>query len=360
MSVNTIPLNMMQEFIELNQKTLAGMTAFSKLREEDIAVGTAPKEEIYRENKMVLYHITPVVEKPFEIPVLISYALVNRPAVADLQADRSLIRNLVKLGLDVYLIDWGYPTRADRWLTLDDYINDYIDTCVDIIRERHGLDKINILGICQGGTFSLCYTSLHQEKVKNLVLTVTPVDFSVGDSLINQWGHVVGEAKMDVDQMVDAFGNIPGDFMNLGFVYLRPFELNLRKYFNMADLFDSQDKLANFLRMENWIFDSPDLAGEAYRQFMKDFYLGNKLVKGEVELGGQRVDLSSIKIPVLNIYAAQDTIVPPASTTALEKYIGSDDYSTQSYPVGHIGMYVSGKVQQTMPVAVADWYKARA
>jgi len=359
-SASAIQMDMLQEFLGISQKTLQGLGTLSSLTEEDIAVGTVPKEVIYKENKMTLYHITPVVEKPFEIPVLISYALVNRPSVADLQENRSLIRNMVKLGLDVYLIDWGYPTRADRWLTLDDYINGYIDTCVDIVRERHNLDKINLFGICQGGTFSLCYTSLHQEKIKNLVLTVTPVDFNVEGSLINTWGHCVGDAQMDVDQLVDAFGNIPGDFMNLGFVYLRPFELNLRKYYNMADLFGSADKLKNFLRMEKWIFDSPDLAGEAYRQFMKDFYLTNKMIKGELEIGGQPIDLSSIKIPVLNIYAEYDTIVPPGSTKALEKYIGTDDYSVESYPVGHIGMYVSGKVQNTMPPAVADWYKARA
>ena len=360
MTPQSIQLDMMKEFMELNQKTMQGMVTLGNLREEDIAVGTAPKDVVYQENKMTLYHIKPVVEKPFKIPVLIAYALVNRPNVADLQENRSLIRNLVNLGLDVYLIDWGSPTRADRWLTMDDYINDYIDTCVDVIRERHGLDKINILGICQGGTFSLCYTALHQEKVKNLVLTVTPIDFGVGDNLINRWGHAVGDSKMDVDQLVDAFGNIPGDFMNLGFIYLRPFELNLRKYFNMADMFGDEKKLANFLRMENWIFDSPDLVGETYRQFMNDFYLGNKLIKGEVELGGQRVDLSNIKIPILNVYAKYDTIVPPASTTALEEYVGTDDYTVQSYPVGHIGMYVSSKVQNTMPSAVVDWYKERA
>jgi len=359
-SPNAIQLDMWQEFLQINQKTLQGLSTLSDLTEDDIEVGTAPKEVVYQENKMTLYHITPVVEKPFEIPVLISYALVNRPNVADLQENRSLIRNLVKLGLDVYLIDWGYPTRADRWLTLDDYINGYIDTCVDVIRERHGVDKINLFGICQGGTFSLCYTALHQEKIKNLVLTVTPVDYDVEGSLINSWGHCVGEAQMDVDLLVDAFGNVPGDFMNLGFVYLRPFELNLRKYYNMTDLFDNPTKLKNFLRMENWIFDSPDLAGEAYRQFMKDFYMGNKLIKGEIEIGGQRIDLSSIKIPVLNVYAERDNIVPPASTTALEKYIGSEDYTVQSYPVGHIGMYVSGRVQNTMPPAVTEWYKTRA
>ena len=116
---------------------------FSRLREEDLQVGVTPKEEIYREDNVVLYRYTPMVERPFPIPVLIVYALVNRPYMVDLQEDRSLVRNLLKLGIDVYLIDWGYPSRGDCWLTLDDYINGYLNNCVDNVRARHGLDRIN-------------------------------------------------------------------------------------------------------------------------------------------------------------------------------------------------------------------------
>ncbi len=107
------------------------------------------------------------------------YALVNRPYMVDIQEDRSMVRNLLSHGLELYLVDWGYPDRGDMYLTLDDYINGYIDNCVRAVCERHGLDKINLLGICQGGTFSLCYTALHPSRVQNLITMVTPVDFSV-------------------------------------------------------------------------------------------------------------------------------------------------------------------------------------
>ena len=108
----------------------------SRLREEDIKIGVTPKEVVYSEDKVTLYRFQPMVEQPLNIPVLIVYALVNRPFMVDLQADRSMVANLLKLGLDIYLIDWGYPTRADRWLTLEDYISGYIDNCVDFIRKK--------------------------------------------------------------------------------------------------------------------------------------------------------------------------------------------------------------------------------
>jgi polyhydroxyalkanoate synthase subunit PhaC len=293
------------------------MNFLSYLYEDKIQIGVTPKEAIYREDKVVLYRFTSM--KPsLNIPVLIVYALVNRPDIVDLQEGRSLVANLLNLGLDVYLIDWGYPSQDDHWLTIDKYINGYINNCVDIIRDRHNLEQINLLGICQGGTFSLCYSSLYPEKVKNLITMVTPVDFHINEGLLNVWsGCTVGTQALDVDLMVDTLGNVPGNFLNFVFVMLKPFQLGAQKYFDLLETIENEDKLLNFLRMEKWIFDSPDQVGETFRQFIKDFYQGNKLIKGEIEIGKKRVDLSNIRIPILNIYAEQDHLVLPASSLAL-------------------------------------------
>jgi polyhydroxyalkanoate synthase len=351
------PADAVHEVVELTQKALDNIT---RLNEEEIIIGPTPKEAVYRDDNVVLYHYQPTADHVFEIPVLIVYALVNRPYMVDLQESRSLVRNLLAQGIDLYLVDWGYPQRGDRWLTIDDHVNGYIDGCVDHIRQQHGLDKINILSICQGGTLSLCYTALHQEKVKNLITMVAPVDFHVEGGLLNVWsGCTYGAQSMDVDKMVDALGNIPGDFMNFGYLMLKPFQLNVEKYLGMADILDDEAKLINFLRMEKWIFDSPDQAGETFRQFLKEFYQENKLVKGEFELAGEQVNLSSITIPVLNLFAEKDHLVPPASSIALKDHIGSQDYSVHSFPVGHIGMYVSGRVQSSLPPTIADWLKER-
>ncbi len=352
-----------RELAEMNQKVVRGLRTLSSLTNEDVQVGTAPKEAVYRDGKLVLYRHTPVVDEKdlFPIPVLISYALVNRPAVADLQENRSLIRNLVRLGLDVYLIDWGYPSRADRWLTTDDYVNVFIDGCVDYIREAHDLDQINLLGICQGGTLSLCYTALHPEKIKNLIVMVTPVDFHAAKEdgtppgLLNVWG-----TGMDVDLMIEALGNVPGDLMNFGFLMLQPFALNIQKYTDAVDIMEDQDKLLNFLRMEQWIFDSPDQAGANFAQFINDFFHQNKLIKGEVEIGGQKVNLGNITQPVLNIFAEKDHLVPPPSSQALKHYVGTSDYTEVAFPVGHIGMYVSGKAQKDLGPTIAEWIRAHA
>ncbi len=348
------------DYVDLTKKIVKGIDNLSRLREEDIEVGVSAKEIVYKEDKVILYHFKPQVEQPFSVPLLMVYALVNRPFMVDLQEGRSLVANLLKLGLDVYLIDWGYPSRGDRWLTLDDYLNGYVNNCVDFIRKKHSLDKINLLGICQGGTFSLCYSSLYPEKVKNLITMVAPIDFQMKDCLLNmRGGCTLGKEAIDVDLMVEALGNIPGDYLNLEFLMLKPMQLGYQKYLDFPEIMDSEDKLLNFMRMEKWIFDSPDQCGEAYRQFMKDFYQENKLIKGEVKIGDRTVNLSNISMPILNLYAEKDHLVPPESSLALGKYISSKDYTVKSFPVGHIGMYVSGKVQRDLPPTIADWLTAR-
>jgi polyhydroxyalkanoate synthase len=355
------PEDVIQELSELSRQMMEGLHALSHIREEQIQIGTTPKEEVCRDGKMVLYHYTPFVDKPFGIPLLIVYALVNRPYMVDLQENRSLVRNLLDLGLDIYLLDWGYPTRADRWLTLEDHILGYIGGCVDAVRERHGLDQINLLGICQGGTFSLCYAALSPGKIKNLLTMVTPVDFHVeSGAILNTWSGRAGKSSsINPDLLVQALGNIPGDFMNFGFLMLKPFELGFQKYLDALGLMDSEEKLINFLRMEKWIFDSPDQAGETWRRFIRHFYQENGLIKGQIELDGQRVDLQNVTMPVLNVYAEHDHLVPPESSQALGEYVGTDDYTVQSFPVGHIGMYVSSKVQRALPPTIAEWIMAR-
>lgn len=353
-AIDLKPDQILSEVANFNMKLAQGL---KNLREVgDLPSGVTPREAVYSEDKLTLYHYRhPEGKKPStKTPLLIVYALVNRPYMTDLQENKSMIRNLLDQGIDVYLIDWGYPDRSDRFVTLEDYINGYIDRCVDAVRDHAEADKVNILGICQGGAFSLCYTSLHTDKVRNLVTMVTPVDFHTEDNMLGHWIK-----NIDVDLLVDSLGNIPGDLMNWTFLNLKPYRLIGQKYIDMVDILDNPKQVCNFMYMEKWIFDSPDQAGEAYRQFVKDFYQQNKLVKGEVEIGGETVDLKNIDIPVLNIYAQDDHLVPPSASKPLKGAVGTKDYTELSFRGGHIGIYVSSSAQKEVPPAIGKWLKER-
>jgi len=343
-----------EELQDFARKLGAGFTLLKGLGA--LESGATPRQAVYAEDKLTLYRYqSPSAQAATcPVPLLITYALVNRPYMADLQADRSLIRALLENGLDVYLIDWGYPDRSDRYLTLDDYINGYMDRCIDFICRRHDLESINLLGICQGGTFSVCYASLRPDKVKNLVTMVTPIDFQTADNRLGQWAR-----EIDIDLMVDTLGNVPGEFLNWTFLCLKPFELMGRKYVDMVDALGEEKTAKTFMLMEKWIFDSPDQAGEAFREFVTTFFHQNGLIDGTAQVGGRPVDPRRITMPVLNIYASRDHLVPPAASRALRELVGTDDYTELELEAGHIGIYVGGKARKTVPPAIAGWLGER-
>jgi polyhydroxyalkanoate synthase len=343
---------LVEEMHQMSSKLLKSYETFNNINEVDIAV--SPKTTVYNEDKLTLYKYDRETEPTYKTPVLIVYALVNTYKMLDIQPDRSYIQNLLASGLDVYLIDWGNPSKTDKYLSMDDYVNGYINNCVDFIRKKNRVEKINILSICQGGTLSVIYSSLYPNKIKNLVTHVTPIDFSTNDGLLFRWSK-----DMDFDKIVEGFdGLIPGDFLNQGFDMLKPM-MKLQKQQTLTNALDDKDKLMNFLRMEKWISESPDQAGECFKEFMKGLYQENKLVKGELEVGGKKVNLKNLTSNLLNIYATEDHLVPPAATIPLNDLVGSKDKELYSFKGGHIGVFVGSKSQKELAPAVTSWLKKR-
>jgi polyhydroxyalkanoate synthase len=205
-----------------------------------------------------------------------------------------------------------------------------------------------------GGTFSVMYSALHPQKIKNLMTTVTPTNFDTDQGLLHIWMKA-----LDANRMVDAFGNMPGDLMNLGFLILNPARLMIDKYVGFLENMDNKQFVENFIRMEKWIFDSPDVPGETFRQFVIDCYHKNLLIQNKLELDGKRVDLKKITMPLLNYYGLYDHLVPPAACELLTSKVGSKDTEDICLKTGHIGIYVSSKVQNDFVPRIADWLKER-
>jgi polyhydroxyalkanoate synthase len=332
------------------------------LRSRDVLTGplntdiaTTPCEIVYQEDRVRLKYYKPASPNPnIKTPLLIVYALINRETMLDLQPDRSVVQNLLAQGVELYMIDWGYPTRKDRYLTISDHVKGYLDNVVDFIRERHNVPKINIMGICMGGTFSIMYSALHPEKVKNLITTVTPSNFDTNQGLLHVWTK-----ELDPSRLVDAFGNVPGDLLNVGFLLLNPARLVIDKYKSYFENIDNKEFIENFVRMEKWIFDSPDVPGETIRQFITDCYQENLLIQSKMYLEEDLIDLQKITMPVLNIYGKFDHLVPPAASELLTEKVGSEDTENLCLNTGHVGIYVSSKTQKDLIPKIVNWLGER-
>ncbi|MGH7806964.1 MAG: class III poly(R)-hydroxyalkanoic acid synthase subunit PhaC, partial [Thermodesulfobacteriota bacterium] len=283
-------------------------------------------------------------------------ALVNRPYILDLKPGRSVVEALLKKGIDVYLIDWGVPGDEDKYLNLDHYINRYIKKVVEKVKRISGSNKVNLMGYCMGGTMSVMYTSLYPGDVDNLVLMTTGIDFKV-EGTLNLWSE---KHNFDVNKFVEAYGNVPAEFLQTTFLLMKPVQNLLSKYVSFYENVDNEQFLDNFFAMEKWLNDNIPVPGEVFKEFVKYCYQENLLVENKLRINGKAVDLRKISCPVLNLVAEHDHLVPPASSTVLNDLISSKDKETIVFPTGHIGMSVSSKSLKDLWPRVGEWLIARS
>ncbi len=341
------------QVMKKQQKLADGLDVLMNLDFEDHY--KTPKKLVYQEDKLKVYHFEQTNGAKTSVPTLIMYALMNRPYIMDLQQEKSFVKKLLDEGLDLYILDWGYPTPEDRYITLEDYIEDYLGDAIDFVRKTNGVDQINLIAKCQGGTYGSIYASMYPEKIKNLVTIASPIDFDIEDGLLFKWAK-----QMDVDSLVDAYGIVPGDFLNMCFICLKPYSLMVDKYVAVINSLDDPKALKDFLSMEKWIFDSPGQAGEAYRKYMKDLWQENKLIKGEFVLGDKTINLNNITMPLLNVIGEKDNLIPPSSSKPLMDVVGSKDKEMVTYPVGHAGIVASSRSQREVAPKIAEWLLKRS
>jgi polyhydroxyalkanoate synthase len=321
----------------------------------NIGVGETPNEVLAETRAYRLLHYQQMVSKTARTPILVVYALINRSYVLDLQSDKSWIRSLLSQGFDVYLIDWKTPTAADKYVSFDDYVNCYIDDCVETVLKRNKVEKLTLHGYCMGGTMSTMYTALHQDRVRNLAVIAPVIDGQKDFSVIGNLAK-----NMDVDKMLQIIGNLQSEQLYAFYLTLKPFKQGINKYWNFLQNVDNEQFVDNFLRLEKWLYDTPPIAGETFRQWVSDIYQKNLLMKNEMRLRDKIVDLSTIKVPLLNIIADEDHLVSPQCSAPLNDIVSSTDKRLMKFQTGHVGLIASLYSQNNVLPKVGQWLMARS
>lgn len=323
----------------------------------EVAVGQTPKELIWTRNKAKLYHYIPTTENRYPVPVLIVYALINKPYVLDLRPGASLIEYLVQQGYEVYLLDWGTPGLEDRYMRLEDYVLDYLPRAVRHVLRHAGASNLSLVGYCLGATLSVCYAALHPEApVKNLVLMAAPLDFSE-KGLLRTW---LDPEYFNVDIIADAYGLIPAEFIDFGSKMLKPLNNFVLTYTNLFDKILDDRAVESWLSMHKWVNDGVPFPGEAFKQWIKDFYRDNKLVRGQLTARGRRIDLSQIRANLLNIIADRDHITLPSQSKPVMGLVSSPDKEQIILPGGHVGLVVGRNATKHLWPALDNWLSQRS
>ncbi len=320
---------------------------FEPLRD---SVNRTPSEVIKMKGRFHLLHYKPNVARRQKTPILVVYALINRHYILDLLPNYSVIGNLLNQGFDIYATDWGTPSSYDKDLTLENYAVEYVGNAVEKIKEITGSEKVSLFGYCWGGIFTLIYGATHPENVKTLILHATPVEITKRESTIMEnW-----TAHVNADHLVQTFGNVPGWMLNLAFILRNPVEA-MAKYPRYFSKPRTLDEIIQFFSVETWLYDSRPIIGEVYQEIVNQVYKQNLLVRNQMRVGNDIIDLANITIPVLDIVGEKDNLVPPQSSKSIINAISSKDKKLIEFPTGHVGLCISKKAHEELWPEVGKW-----
>jgi polyhydroxyalkanoate synthase subunit PhaC len=323
-----------------------------------IETGCTPKETIWSKNKAKLYHYQTEAEKKYPVPVLIVYALINRPYILDLIPSNSFVEYLTGEGFDVYMLDWGIPGDEDKDMSFENYILDYLPRAVRKVLKVSGSEQLTLFGYCMGGTMAAMYTSLFPEHIKNLILLTAPVDFSREN--LGLFKLFTDEQYLDVDRLVDAFGNIPAELIDTGMQMLRPVTNYVGTYVNMWERIFDEKPMETWLAMNKWVNDGTPFPGAAFKQWIKEIYRQNKLMKGELKLRGHQINLSNITCPTLNIAGKKDHICFLGQAEPTMDIISSEDKEFFVLDAGHVGLMTGRGARKGLWPKVSSWLETRS
>lgn len=290
-------------------------------------------------------------------PVLLVYAMVNRPFILDLLPGLSVVERLAGKR-PVYLLDWGEPRPEDAGRGLDDYIAGRLDRAVDAVRARAGGRPVHLAGYCQGGVFALLYTALRPEKVRTLTLLATPVDARKLGTL-RLWAS---KGQFDAGRLARAFGNIPGSFLHGAFEILKPYSSLRAETGFLAGLWSrkvAEGRAEHFLALERWKKEHVAHPGRAFAQFVRAVFQEDRLLKNSFKVGAVRADLKKVACPLFVAVGEKDHLVPPEAALPVTRLVASRDARVERVPVGHIGLSVSGSAHERLWPRYMDWLSKR-
>jgi polyhydroxyalkanoate synthase len=322
----------------------------------DAPIGQSPRDVVWTHRKTTLYRYRSS-KRTHPIPLLLVFALINRPEIFDLRPGNSFVQFLIEEGFDVFLVDWGVPDEEDADMGLEQFVCDELHWAIRETLRESGEEELTLLGWCIGGTLSAMYCALHPYgPVRNAILLTTPIDPS--RSLYARW---VGPDYFDVDLVAESYGAIPGAGVDWANKMMKPvtnYWTTYRKLFQ--NILDGKDPRTSYQAMAKWVADNPPFPARAYSEWITTMYKQNKLVDGRLRLRGERVDLRRIEQNLLIVTAGADHIAPPDGTVPLLDLVASNDVGHLDRPGGHIGLMAGSKAKQEIWPELADWLSERS
>jgi polyhydroxyalkanoate synthase len=337
------------------------MRRFMEVLTTKAAIAQTPKQPVWTLNKATLYRYVPVLpeEKRHRLPLLLVFALMNRPYILDLRPGHSFVEFMLKQGYDLYLLDWGSPGIEDKDLKFDDYSLEYMPRAIRKMQAISKSREFSLLGWCIGSILTTIYAALRpNDGLRNLVSLTAPLDYSNKEAIT--FARWTDERYFDVDKVLAAFGNMPAEMIEYGAKALKPVENYVGNFVKLWDNIDDPRAVGAWHAMYTWVTNNIPMAGGAFRQLIVDLYRHNRLMKGEMVIRGERVDVKNIKANLLTVIAQGDHITPPCQSATLPERVSSQDKELFQIPGGHIGIMAGSAAHKLTWPHIDGWLGRRS
>jgi polyhydroxyalkanoate synthase len=337
------------------------MRKFAEVLSTKAEIAKTPKQPIWTLNKATLFRYAPVLpdKNRHRVPLLLVFALMNRPHILDLRPGHSFVEFMINKGYDVYLLDWGSPRIEDKNLAFDDYTLDYLPRAIRRMKAVSGSGEFSLLGWCIGSILTTIYAALRpDEGLRNLIALTAPLDFSNKEAIT--FARWTDERYFDVDKLLANFGNMPAEMIEYGAKALKPVENYVGNFVKLWDNIDEPQVVEAWHSMYTWVTDNIPMAGGAFRQLIVDLYRHDRLIRNELVIRGQRVDLRNIRANLLTVIAEADHITPPCQSETLPDRVSSVDKETFRVPGGHIGIMAGSAAHKRTWPHIDNWLAPRS
>jgi polyhydroxyalkanoate synthase len=278
-------------------------------------LAVTPGKVVYQNDIVQLIQYAPATETVHAVPMLIVPPWINKFYILDLTPPKSLIRYLVSQGFTVFVISWVNPDERLRDKTFESYMKEGLLAATDAVRRETGQPKSNVLGYCVGGTLlatTLAYNAATgNDPFQSATFLAAQVDFTkAGDLLL-----FIDDAQLkSLEEMMAERGYLDGSRMATVFNMLRPRDLIWPYIVNNYML----GKRPFPFDLLFWNQDSTRMPAANHAFYLREFYRDNKLAKGQMSIGGVRLDMKKVTLPVYDLATREDHIAPAKSV-----FIGS-------------------------------------
>ncbi|MBI4577250.1 MAG: alpha/beta fold hydrolase [Planctomycetes bacterium] len=311
------------------------------------------REVVLRAGAARLLRLEGAVGPRWPLPVVLVPSIINRPDILDLAPGQSLAAHLLSRGLDVYLVDWGQPGATEARMGLGGHALGLLPRLLQGVLAHRGAPTAHLFGYCLGGTFALMAAARGTPGIASVLALAAPVDLSDPGPL----GRLTDPRLLDLERLEAAFPVVPGAMLWWGFQSLDPVGIG-RKWRGLMARASDAGFVARFAAQEAWLAAPVDVGARVLAEVVGRLYRANDLARGRLVLDGVPVRLGEGRVPVLNLIAAADTIVPPAASRALSGLWGGE-VRTREFPGGHVGVTVGSQAPRRMWAEAARWLEER-